>query len=94
MRATILGMRNMRCAISAAITLRLSPSVTATKPSRVGTGALEHVVVDAGADFDLAAEAVAQPLERGGILVHDDDVVFVGDEQLGEGRSYTRRSRR
>ncbi len=33
MRATIFLMPNIRCAISAAMMLRLSPSVTATKPS-------------------------------------------------------------
>ena len=54
----------------------------------LGTRALEHVVVDAGADFDLAGEAIAQPFERGRVLVHDDDVVLVGDEQLGEGRPH------
>ena len=50
--------------------------------------ALEHVVVDPGADLDLAAEAVAEPFERRGVVVHHDDVVLVGDEQLGEGRAH------
>jgi hypothetical protein len=36
----------------------------------------------------LACETVAKPLERGGVFVHDDDVVFVGDEQLREGRTH------
>ncbi len=95
MRATIFLMPNMRCAISAAITLRLSPSVTATKPSALSAlGAAQHVVIDAGADLDSAGEAAAEPFECGRIFVDDDHVVRFGCQAAWRASSRRGRSRR
>ncbi len=65
--------------------LRLSPLVTATKPSaRRGAGALEDVVIDAGPDDLVSFELRAEPFESGGIFVDDDHFVSVGVEQFRE----------
>ena len=86
--ATMRLILNMRWAMSAAMMLRLSPSVTATKPSAVcGARSLEHVVVDAGADHDVAPELRAEAFESGGIFVYDDDFVTVGVQEFRECRA-------
>ncbi len=80
MRATIRGMLKSRWAISAAITLRLSPSVTATKPSApFAPGPLEDIVIDPGPDLDPAREIDPEPFECGGVLIDDRNVVCFGD---------------
>ena len=47
-------------------------------------GAFEHVVIDAGADDDVAFEFLSEAFESGRVLVDDDDFVTVGIEVFRE----------
>ena len=68
--------------------LRLSPLVTAMKPSaRRRAGALEHVVVDTRADDLVTLNSGTEPFECGRIFVYDDYFVSVGVEEFRERRA-------
>ena len=52
-----------------------------------GAGSLEHVVVDAGADDDVAFKFLPETFEGRGVFVNDDDFVSVGIEKFSKCRT-------